>query len=160
MHPFVEKIKNILNKNKIKFNFFIHKEVITSEQASAVRDEYNLSQGIKALIIKYYDNDKKKFLMVCVPGDKKINNKKLRTVLNIKKYSLVKLDELEIITQGVKRGGIPPLAFLFNLDAIADNKILKNENIIFNCGDRRASIAIKSSDFKFISEAKFFDITE
>ena len=51
-HPTVRKIRNLLDEVGIVYKTFEHAPVRTSEEASALRPEYTLHQGAKALIVK------------------------------------------------------------------------------------------------------------
>jgi prolyl-tRNA editing enzyme YbaK/EbsC (Cys-tRNA(Pro) deacylase) len=63
------------------------------------------------------------------------------------------------LTAGIEPGGVPPWGGLFALPVYADQHVLDNERIIFNAGDRRVSIAMKSSDFLKITSPHVADIT-
>jgi Ala-tRNA(Pro) deacylase len=60
----------------------------------------------------------------------------------------------------VEPGGVPPFGNLFGLRVITDENIFENEEIIFNAGDRRVSIALKSEDYRRIAEPEVSVIAE
>jgi prolyl-tRNA editing enzyme YbaK/EbsC (Cys-tRNA(Pro) deacylase) len=62
--------------------------------------------------------------------------------------------EVASLTNGVQAGGVPPFGNLFSLEVLADPKLFENEKIIFNAGDRRFSVAMKSKDFKNLVNPK------
>ena len=109
---------------------------------------------MKSLILK--DNKDNKYLIV-VPGDKKFNSKKLKTLLKVKEVRMVRETELEQITNGVKRGGVPPFGIIFNLPTIVDKSILNKEEIVFNCGESTTSIVMKSSDYILTAKPNIID---
>lgn len=148
-HPVAEKIKNLLKENNLIFETFEHEPVITSEEASKVRFGYSLSQGAKAMIVRVKQKDGEKyFIMLVLPGDKKINFDKVKNNLNAKDIRFATADEISQITNGVQIGGIPPFGNLFGLKVITDPTIFANSKIIFNAGDRAFSIAMNSEDYK------------
>ncbi len=160
-HPTVDKIKDILVEKKFWFETFEHVPVTTSEEAARQRPEYQLKQGVKALIVKAKMPDKsKKFIMVCVSGDKKFDSKKLKNVFSIVDTRLATEMEISEITQGVQRGGVPPFGNIFNLPIYADFNIFENEKIIFNAGDRSYSIGMFSKDYKEIVNSQIGDISQ
>ena len=150
LHKISYKIENLLIDKSIPYKAFTHEAATTSIEASKLRPEYKLCQGVKALIVKINKKNSKKeieYIQVVIPGDKKFNNSKMRKILKARSISFANADELYQITDGIKPGGVPPFGNLFNLDIYADKTIIENLEVIFNCGDRRASIAIDSMDY-------------
>lgn len=147
-HPVVQKIINLLKANNFWFETFEHAPVRTSEEASKLRTGYVLNQGTKAMIIRVKESAAKNyFLMLVIPGDKRINFVKVKKDFNIKDLRFANENEIREVTGGVEIGGIPPFGNLFGLKIIADPSVFKNEKIIFNAGDRSFSVAMKSGDY-------------
>ncbi len=147
-HPVVAKIRKLLTENKLWFETFEHAPVRTSIDAAQVRSGYSLSQGAKALIIRAKSSGEKYFVMLVIPGDKRFDKDKAKNAINSKDIRFATEEEISKLTGGVKIGGIPPFGNLFGLKIIADSEVFKNEKIIFNAGDRRYSIAMKTQDYK------------
>ncbi len=145
-HPVVGKIKALLDKNNCWYESFEHQAVRTSEEAAEIRTGYSIKQGAKALIL--YSNDLEEFLMLVLPADQRFDNNLVRNILGVSHLRFATPEEVKEVTGGVLVGGVPPFGNLFDLKVIADPSLLKNEKIIFNAGDRRYSIAIKSSDYQ------------
>ena len=161
LHPVVNKIKEILEENNIDYDYMEHKPVRTSEEAAKVREgKYSIEQGAKALIVRIkVRGGNKYFAMFVVPGHLRFDMDKSKALFNAKDIRFATEKEVSKITNGVKPGGVPPFGNLFNIDTFADKKMFDYENIIFNCGDKRASIAIKPSDFRHIVEPQVVDLT-
>ncbi len=157
-HPLVEKIKTLLTERSCWFETFEHEPVRTSEEAAKVRSGYVLHQGAKALIVKAKKNADGVFVMLVIPGDSRFDGEKVRKLLGTKELRFATEDEVSEITQGVVVGGVPPFGNLFNLEVIVDSKLLENEKIIFNAGDRRFSISMKSADYINLVKPKIADI--
>lgn len=143
-HPVTQQIINILKEKHFWFTTFEHEPVRTSEEAAKVRTGYTLKQGAKALILKVG----KKFIMVVLPGDSKMDSKKIKNYCNSKSLRFATPEEVLKITGGVKVGGVPPFGNLFGLEVIADPTLFDNEKIVFNAGDRRFSIAMLAEDYR------------
>jgi prolyl-tRNA editing enzyme YbaK/EbsC (Cys-tRNA(Pro) deacylase) len=118
-----------------------------------------MSQGTKALIVKAKLSGAKQFIMVVVPGDRQFDVKKLRNETGYKDVRFALEQEVSDITQGVLPGGVPPFGNLFGLIVVADEKVFMNEKIIFNAGDRRVSIAMRSEDYRELVHPQVADIT-
>jgi len=151
-HPTVQQIKDLLDQHNVEYKTFEHEEVRTSEEAAAVRPEYNLSQGAKALIVRIKRKNvppesEKQFVQLVVPGDTKFDPKKARAALDAKDIRFATEDEVFKITTGVKPGGVPPFGNLFGLNVYLDKSLLQHDETIFNAGDRRYSIALKTQDY-------------
>src|SRR3990170_5275239 len=134
-HPVVQRIINLLKENNFWFETFEHAPVKTSEEAAKVRTGYTLAEGAKAMIVRIKEkNGDKYFLMLVLPGDKKINIDKVKKDLNAKDIRFADQDEIKEITGSVAIGGIPPFGNLFGLKVIVDPSVSANEKIIFNAG--------------------------
>jgi len=158
-HKAVQDIQDLLEAKGIEYKFFEHEAVRTSEEAAAQRPEYELKQGAKAIIVKATMPGKEnKFVMAVFPADQRLDAKKFKKVVGAKKTSFATAEEASEITGGVEFGGIPPFGNLFGIDVIVDPTLSENEEIIFNCGDRRTSIAMKSKDYLSIVKPRIENI--
>jgi prolyl-tRNA editing enzyme YbaK/EbsC (Cys-tRNA(Pro) deacylase) len=148
-HPIVKKIIDTLTERSVVFETFEHAPVRTSEEAAALRPEYSLHQGAKALIVKIKPHrEGKEFVMLVFPADARFDPKKVKPLLGAKEINFATEEEVLKITGGVLVGGVPPFGNLFGLDVFADHSLFANDEIIFNAGDRSFSIAMKSADYK------------
>ena len=147
-HHVVHKIIELLNKSGYWYQTFKHEPVRTSEQAAKTRPGFTISQGAKAIIVRVKKSGGEKFfIMLVLPADKRIDFDKVKDLLEVKDIRFAGDDEISKITSGVEPGGIPPLGNLFDLKVIADPHLFENEKIVFNAGDRRFSLAVKSADY-------------
>ncbi len=157
-HPVVKKIEDILNERGVWFERFEHEAVRTSEEAAAVRKGYTLAQGAKALVVRVKNEKGKQFVMIVVPGNRRFDTKKAKTVLGAKDVRFASPQEVAELTSGVVPGGVPPFGNLFGLDVYADESVVRNEKIIFNAGDKRVSIGMYATDYKEIVAPHVADI--
>ena len=104
-HSAVKKIRKILEDNKVWHECFEHEPVRTSEQAAKIRTGYSLEQGTKALIIKCYKPGNNFFTMLIVRGSDKFDEKKIKSLLDIKEFRFATEQEVGEITSGVLPGG-------------------------------------------------------
>lgn len=149
-HLIVNKIINILEENNCWFETFEHKPVRTSEEAAKIRTGYSLQQGAKAMIVRARVNRKSKFVMLVYPADKKFDSKKVKQLLKTNDLRFATEEEVVKITSGVVPGGVPPFGNLFGLEVYCDQGLFENEKIVFNAGDQRFSIAMKTEDYQKI----------
>ena len=150
-HPLVYQIRQRLENANISYEFFEHEAVRTSQEAQKTRPGYSLKQGAKAIIISAkirLENDYiRKLFMLVMPANQKLNGKAAKKILAAKSISFATKEEANFVTKGVEFGGVPPFGDMFGLDVFVDESLLENKRIVFNCGDRRASIAMNTSDY-------------
>jgi prolyl-tRNA editing enzyme YbaK/EbsC (Cys-tRNA(Pro) deacylase) len=158
-HPCVTQILEILDQKNIWYEVFEHEPVRTSEEAAEARPRYELKQGTKALILRVKRSGEKFFVMVVVPGNLRFENKKVKDLLGSQDIRFAFEEEVSKITDGIKLGGLPPFGNLFNLNVYADPKVFNNEVIVFNAGDKRVSLAMKSSDYQELVHPQVADLT-
>lgn len=160
MIEIVNKIKSLLEDNNFWYEEFHHKPVRTSEEAAKTRPEYSLSQGAKALILSAKVKSERKLVMLVLPGDKRIDGKKVKKLLRAKSTSFATPEQVETITGGVKSGGVPPFGNLFNIDVYVDASLSVHEKIVFNAGSRSVSIGMRYEDFIELSNPQVADFVE
>lgn len=150
-HPVVSQIINMLKAHGCWFETLEHEPVRTSEEAAKVRRGYLLCQGAKAMIIRIKKTGSDAgFVMLVIPGDMRLDNNKVKKLLNARNTRFATEQEISDLTGGIQPGGVPPFGNLFGMAVFVDPKLLENEKIVFNGGDRSFSIAMKSTDYKTI----------
>lgn len=157
-HPVTKKITDLLTASGCWFETFEHAPVRTSEEAAALRPEFSLHHGAKALIVKAKFNREKRFVMLVLPADLKFDPKKAKAILNAKDVSFATETEVSEVTDGIQIGGVPPFGQLFGLPVFVDPSLFGNEKIIFNAGDRSFSVAMLSADYKKIVQPQIAEI--
>jgi len=147
----VQKIRNLLDSNNIQYEYVEHEPTITSDDAAGMRDT-KPEEGAKALILR--TSKTRKNLMAILPGNLKIDSKKLKQLINNEDFAFedpkVILDKFGLII-----GGVPPFWEIVSggydqegiLPAFIDKRLLDNEQIAFNCGKRTCSIIMKTKDY-------------
>ena len=134
-------VENLLKQRGISFGVLRHMPVFTSEEAAAVRG-VALATGAKALICKVDAG----FVMFVIPGDRKLDSKRVRRALGIHALRFATRDELVALT-GLVPGAVPPFGSLFGLPTYFDARLSENEQINFNAGDHSISVSLRCSDY-------------
>jgi Ala-tRNA(Pro) deacylase len=146
-HDTVSRIIEMLTANNCWHETFRHEPVRTSEEAAKTRPGYSLHQGAKAMIIRAKAVETR-FVMLVLPADLRFDNSKVKAILHAKDVRFASEQEVLELTGGVQPGAVPPFGNLFQLRVVADPELFVNERIVFNAGDRRFSVAMKSEDYK------------
>ncbi len=136
-----EKIKEFLDSKNIKYKVMEHEPTPTSEIAAKVRGT-SLDQAAKALVFR----SEGKFLMCVVPGNSKVEFKKVKHIIKSDSLSLADRHEVEEITETLP-GGVPPFGNLFDIPIYLDKKLFDNQEIVFNAGKQTVSIMMKLDDY-------------
>lgn len=164
------KITALLDSLEIKYALTEHAPVTTSEEAAQVRGTHT-GTGAKAMVIKIAQHPNpityqppnpypSPYYLLVLPGNKKIDWKKIKTLLNTKDVSLISEEELKTVT-GIERGGVPPFGNVLNLKTIFDTGIEKIGAVNFNAGSRTHTISMDSKDLvKAVSPQLVADITK
>jgi prolyl-tRNA editing enzyme YbaK/EbsC (Cys-tRNA(Pro) deacylase) len=164
-HPTVAKIKEFLELHNVEYKAFEHEAVRTSQEAAALRPEYSIAQGAKALIVRIKKKnvskeEEKQFVQIVVPGDAKFDPRKARHALHAKDIRFATPEEVSEITDGVVPGGVPPFGNLFGLEVYVEKTLLVNGEIIFNAGDRSYSMSITSEGYIKAVQPNIVDIIQ
>jgi prolyl-tRNA editing enzyme YbaK/EbsC (Cys-tRNA(Pro) deacylase) len=158
-HPVTAQILGLLKTHTMWHETFRHEPVLTSEEAAKTRPGYTLHQGAKAIIAKVeHKNKEEKYVMFVIPADLRLDSKKIKTNLDCRSIRFATEEELSTITNGVQRGAVPPFGTLFGIEVYADTRLCELEKIVFNAGDRRFSIAMKTADFLLLVQPHAMDI--
>ncbi len=149
-----DKIKKLLDDNKIKYELLVHEPVYTSEQAAKMRGkgiELGLKRGAKAMIFRVDE----KYIQFIVPAHKIVDIKKVKTLLNAKKIKMASPEEVLQVTD-CEIGSVPPFGNLFNLQVYCDKEL--SEEIDFNAGLHDTSITMKRADWEKVVKPVVCDI--
>lgn len=146
-------IIEFLKKNKVSFTETEHEPVFTSEQAARARG-VPISQGMKTLLLK--SSQQKRFFLVVLPGDKKLDSAKIRKLLGLKRLSFASAEEVEQV-MGCEVGGCYPFGNLLGLPTYADACLAKNKKVCFNPGSHTHSLEMDWQDFCSLVKPKIVE---
>lgn len=135
-------IKATLEKEGVWYEIVDHEPVFTSEQAAKIRGT-QMASGAKALVLKASG----KFIMVVLPGDRRMDSKKFKSAHGIKDLRFATPQEVEQIADGVKVGAVHPLGNIHGMAVYVDKKLGENEKIVFNAGLHDRSIIMLYKDY-------------
>jgi Ala-tRNA(Pro) deacylase len=141
LRPFDE-IKKLLKENLVKYEEVNHEPVYTSDQAASVRG-MDLHAGAKSLLLKA----DKEFILAVLPGDSRLDTKKLKQILQVKDIRFASPTEVEEI-MGCQIGACYPFGSVAKVKMIVDPSLGDNEIISFNPGVHNKSLKIKWEDYK------------
>jgi len=140
LDPYLE-IINLLEVSHASYQVICHEPVYTSEQAEAISG-LSLSQGAKTIVLSAKDA----FVIAVIPGDKKLDMKKVARCLGLKKVRFATEDEVEKVMR-CKIGACYPFGSFINVRMIVDPSLAQEQKIAFNPGKNDQSIIMDTADY-------------
>ncbi len=147
-----EKIIKLLDEESVEYQVVDHEHIHTSAEAAKVRGT-SMSEGAKSLMLKSGDV----FVMAIIPGDKKLNSRKLRAIMGVRKLKFSSPEEVEKI-MGCKIGACYPFGNLISLKTYAEGSLADNTWISYSPGLHDKSIRMKWVDYRKIVKPEVVDI--
>jgi Ala-tRNA(Pro) deacylase len=140
-------IVNFLKSSNIAFEHIVHEHVHHSFEAAKIRGN-KIEQAAKAIVLKIRKKKSKEyeFIQCIVSGHKKIDLKKLKSLLELDNASLASPEEV-LEKTNCTVGSVPPFGLLLGIKTYMDSSILENEFIFFSAGTHNDSIKMKSKDY-------------
>jgi len=144
-----KKIISILTQHDVHYEVFEHEPVYTNPTMAAAL-QVSESQTVKSLVLLTRE---KEMVVLVLPGDKKVDWKKVATGIGTKKVALAKPEEV-LEKVGCEVGCVPPFGQLVPLPIYMDPDITQREFVYFNPGVHHKSYKIKSWDLKKLCTPK------
>ena len=150
----LDRIKQLLTTQSISFKTLHHRATRTSEESAAVRGE-PLAVGAKAIVMKAGDG----FALFVISAAQRIDGRKVRAFLGVKKTRFATPDELMDLT-GLVPGSVPPIGRpIIDLDLYIDTSVRANDRVAFNAGSLTDSIIMAADDYFALVDATIFDFS-
>ena len=149
-----KKVLDYLKKNKIGFAVIDHKQIFTAHDLAQTLKE-DFQKIAKTLLVKA----DKQYLIVVIPAYYRLDFKKLKKVLNVKKVEIPSEKIMEKVLK-VKVGGITPFGALHKLETLVDKSLLKTQETIMNAGSFTQSLRLKVKDFIKLENVKLGSFVE
>jgi len=149
-----EEIVNLLRKNNARYKETVHQPVYTSQQAAKAIDVLE-NQIAKSLLLKCDNN----FVLAVLPGDRKLDNEKLKKLLNIRKFRFATPEEFKN-KMGCEIGACYPFGNLIGLSTVVDKSLSKNKILFFNPGLHNITMEIEWQDYYSVVKPQMVDISE
>ena len=135
----------LLEANGARFRVLTHPAEGRSDLVAQIRGTAP-GQGAKAMLCKSKDGEPA-FALVVLPGDRKLDFKRVAQALGMKKATLASPDEAMAAT-GCVIGAIPPFADTPGMRLVVDPALVERfDEIAFNAGRLDRSIVLDSSDY-------------
>jgi Ala-tRNA(Pro) deacylase len=152
-----ERIEALLREAGARYRVIRHPAEGGSERVARVRGTL-VGQGAKAMLCRVREQPGL-FVLAILPGDRKVDFKKVAQAVDGKKASLASPEEAAART-GCAIGAIPPFSFSSDMRLVVDPQLLsRHQEIAFNAGRLDTSIVLDAADYARIAQPLLADIT-
>ncbi|MEM2929095.1 MAG: aminoacyl-tRNA deacylase [Nitrososphaerota archaeon] len=147
-------LESYLKQNNVWYRFISKLETIHTADAAKVAG-IELNRVTKNLVC---ETNEGKYVLLIIPGDKKVDLKKASEILKVKKVYLIPFDKAEEIS-GYPPGGTPSVGHKTKMKVIIDKSVLIYETVYCGGGSRDKLLELKTSDIIRLNNAIIADIT-
>lgn len=149
-------IEDFIKANQLKARLvFCSRKVHTAQQAAGFMNV--CIDEIAKSILFILDNNEP--VLAIVAGDRKVSERKLKSIFNSKTVRMATPKEVEEIT-GYEVGAVPPVS-VYGVKTVIDKKLASKEQIICGGGSDQHLLCISSEELlEFGFEIKKEDISE
>ncbi len=127
-----EKAKSVFEAVGVPFEVLEHAAVKNSAEAAVVRGS-PLKHSLKSMLVKFVRSGKDFFVMVNIPADKRLDLKKVKTVLQAQEAKLATVADV-IEQTGCELGAVTPVGHAKKLAVLVDLKVFDEDVVEFNAG--------------------------
>ncbi|MEM4736377.1 MAG: YbaK/EbsC family protein [Nitrososphaeria archaeon] len=147
-------MEKFLKENGLWYRFIEKTETIhTADAAKAAGIELN--RLTKNLVSK---TDSGEYVLLIVPGDKKVDLDKTAKVLGVRKVRLVPFDQAEEIS-GYPPGGTPSIGHKTPMKIVLDKSLLLHQTVFCGGGSRTKLLELRTDDIVRVGQAIVSDIS-
>jgi Ala-tRNA(Pro) deacylase len=138
----------LLELGGARYRLIEHPAEGRTEVVSRLRDN-PLAQAAKCIVVRVglaKKKSRRRYLLAVVPGDKRVDLEKLRSLFGGTDAAFAPRDVAERLGGSVS-GSILPFSFNSELHLIVDRSLLTHEELFFNAGRLDRSVALVTEDY-------------
>ena len=134
------KVTDFLDIKNITYRPLPHENEAKTVELAVQERGVPIHEMIKCILLK---DKKKKFVLVCLTGEAKLNTQEVRNYLDdYKRLSFASREELVEIL-GYEIGSIPPIALKTDVPVVLDEKIRLNDKVNISSGNPMLGIELR-----------------
>ena len=150
----VKKLKEFLDKEKIKYVSIIHSTAYTAQEVAA--SAHITGRELAKVVIVQLDGE---MAMAVLPANRKIILQDLREVTGSDQVKFVAEDDFKKKFPDCETGAMPPFGNLYGMEVYAAASLGENEQIAFNAGSHTEVIKLAYADFERLVKPKIVSFT-
>jgi len=150
----VKKLKEFLDKEKIKYVSIIHSPAYTAQEVAA--SAHVTGRELAKTVIVQLDGE---MAMAVLPANRKIVLQDLREVTGSDQVKFVAEEDFEQKFPDCETGAMPPFGNLYGMEVYAAASLSENAEIAFNAGSHTEVIKLAYADFERLVKPKVVSFT-
>jgi Ala-tRNA(Pro) deacylase len=150
----VGKMKQFLDKEKIKYISIIHSTAYTAQEVAALA--HITGKEVAKTVIVDLDG---KMAMAVLPANRKIVLQDLREVTGCDEVKFASEDEFKQRFPDCETGAMPPFGNLYGMEVFVAESLTENDEITFNAGSHTEAIKMAYKDFERLVLPKVVSFT-
>ena len=150
----VRKLKEFLDREKIKYVSIVHSTAYTAQEVAA--SAHITGKELAKTVIVQSDG---KMAMAVLPANRKIVLQDLREVTGSDEVKFASEDEFKEKFQDCETGAMPPFGNLYGMEVYAAASLADNDEIAFNAGSHTEVIKMAYKDFERLVQPKVVSFT-
>jgi len=143
----VNKLKEFLNSNKVKYVTIDHSLAYTAQEIAAAADIPG-KELAKTIIVRI-DGE---LAMAVLPASFRVDTELLKKAAGAQKVEIAGEDEFKDLFPGCELGAMPPFGNLYSLKVFVSGRLADDKEIVFNACSHRELIRLSYADFKKLVE--------
>ena len=149
----VQRLKEFLDKNNIKYVVISHSRAFTAAAIGAIT--HIPGKEIAKTVMVKLDG---KLAMVVVPGSRSIDLNALKAAVPAKAAMIVPETEFSDSFPDCEVGAMPPFGVLYELPVYVDEMLTRDEEIAFNAGSHRELVRMSYKDWERLVKPKVMKV--
>ena len=147
-----EQLQQLLDSQGARYRVLAHSAEGKSDEVARIRGT-EPGQGAKAMLCKTKSAAQgEHWVLAVLPGDQKLDFRKLAAALGLPKMTLASPDEATALT-GCVMGAVPPFSLAPQIRLVVDPGLLtRYDEIAFNAGRLDRSMVLNSADYVRIAQ--------
>ena len=139
----VRKLKEFLDREKVKYVSIIHSIAYTAQEVAA--SAHITGKELAKTVIVELDG---KMAMAVLPANRKIVLQDLREVTGCDEVKFASEEEFKRKFPDCETGAMPPFGNLYGMDVYVAEALTRNDEIAFNAGSHTEIIRLRYHDFE------------
>ncbi|MDC5704527.1 YbaK/EbsC family protein [Vibrio europaeus] len=146
--PISTHITQYLEAQQINFRLLPHQTPATTIEDAAKQRGIRPEQMVKSIVLRDMSN---RYAIACAPGNKAVDPKKVRALLEWRRMTCVSMEEVASLT-GYKIGTVVPLLLRTPMVIVFDQQLLAEPEVTISSGSNMAGIALSCDDLIQLSQ--------
>lgn len=143
----VERLKEFLKENDVRYETLTHSEVYTAQEAAAAA--HVPGKDLAKTVMVRIDGA---MAMVVLPSTFRVSLAKLEHVTGAGTIELAEEDEFRDLFPTCEPGAMPPFGNLWDMQVFVDQHLREDERIAFAAGSHHELVRLAYSDFEELVE--------